>query len=165
MDQVQSLFSSFSLLLLHSHLFPSSLSFSSLKAFHCKKMSGNQPTKVEMEKGLSSSLRWRRDLLLMPLLTIAFGLQFYDKAILGSALLFGIATDLNLSQKNGTDLSRYSTATACFYYGYLVGSLPASYLSQRLHLSRYLGSAVILWGIIVILTPVISDYRGLYAQR
>lgn len=48
----------------------------------------------------------------MPILTIAFGLQFYDKAILGSALLFGIAEDLDISPTANT---RYATATAMFY--------------------------------------------------
>lgn len=30
----------------------------------------------------------------MPLLVISFGLQYYDKAILGSASIFGIIKDL-----------------------------------------------------------------------
>lgn len=32
----------------------------------------------------------------MPLLVISFGLQYYDKAILGSASIFGIIKDLGL---------------------------------------------------------------------
>ena len=34
------------------------------------------------------------DLLLMPILTITLGLQYYDKAVLGNASLFGINQDL-----------------------------------------------------------------------
>lgn len=56
----------------------------------------------------SRRLLLQTDILLMPLLTIAFGLQYYDKAILGSATLWGILTDLNVSGPN------YKLASAAF---------------------------------------------------
>lgn len=33
-------------------------------------------------------LVWKIDLILIPILTITYGLQFYDKAVLGSASVF-----------------------------------------------------------------------------
>ncbi len=50
----------------------------------------------------------------MPILTITLGLQFYDKAVLGSASVFGIIADLGLSEviNGATVTTRYSTATA-----------------------------------------------------
>lgn len=39
-------------------------------------------------------LIWKLDFLLMPLLTVTLGLQYYDKAALGSAVAFGILKDL-----------------------------------------------------------------------
>jgi Major Facilitator Superfamily len=121
---------------------------------------------VESSPSVSRWISFRTDILLMPLLTIAFGMQYYDKAILGSATLFGILTDLNLIDPDGKTY-RYSQASACFYYGYLAGAIPMSILAQRwkgqLHI--FLGVMVILWGIIVMLTCIVTDYRGLYAQR
>lgn len=64
--------------------------------------------------------------LLLPCLCITYGIQFYDKAVLGSASVFGIIEDLNLSTTNAqgqVSTLRYSTATAAFYYGYLVAVL------------------------------------------
>ncbi|EPQ32427.1 uncharacterized protein PFL1_00623 [Pseudozyma flocculosa PF-1] len=111
----------------------------------------------------------RIDLLLMPIMTIAYGLQFYDKAILSSASIFGILADLDLSVTHGTppttSLQRYSTATSAFYWGYLVAALPMALLVQRYRANWFLGLAVVLWGIIVILTPAITSWRGLVAQR
>lgn len=56
------------------------------------------------------------DLLLLPLLTFCYGLQFYDKAVLGAASIFGILDDLSLAQVSpvtgARDLSRYSNANA-----------------------------------------------------
>ena len=115
-------------------------------------------------------LLWKIDLLLMPLMTIAYGLQFYDKAILASASIFGILKDLDLAvvhpgRPPKTSLERYSTATSAFYWGYLVAALPMALLVQRFRPNVFLGCAIVLWGIIVILTPAIGSWRGLIAQR
>ncbi|KAJ9107150.1 hypothetical protein QFC19_002810 [Naganishia cerealis] len=103
----------------------------------------------------------RIDFLILPILTIAYGLQYYDKAVLGSATLFGILTDLDLTA------ARYSQANAFFYYSYAVAAFPMAILCQRFnrHLNVFLGTMVILWGVIVMLTPAVKDWRGLYAQR
>ncbi|KAH8708456.1 hypothetical protein GQ44DRAFT_777144 [Phaeosphaeriaceae sp. PMI808] len=37
------------------------------------------------------------DLFLIPAMTIGYGLVYYDKALLGSAALFGMTTDLSLT--------------------------------------------------------------------
>ncbi|SNX87101.1 related to DAL5 - Allantoate and ureidosuccinate permease [Melanopsichium pennsylvanicum] len=115
-------------------------------------------------------LLWKIDLLLMPLMTIAYGLQFYDKAILASASIFGILKDLDLAvvhpgKPPKTSLERYSTATSAFYWGYLVAALPMALLVQRFRPNIFLGCAIVLWGIIVILTPSIGSWKGLIAQR
>jgi fucose permease len=75
--------------------------------------------------------------------------------------LFGILTDLHLTT------ARYSQATAFFYYAYAVSAFPMAILCQRFgkHLNIFLGVMVILWGVIVMLTPLCKDWRGLYAQR
>ncbi|KAJ9111253.1 hypothetical protein QFC22_006553 [Naganishia vaughanmartiniae] len=103
----------------------------------------------------------RIDFLILPILTIAYGLQYYDKAVLGSATLFGILRDLDLTT------ARYSQANAFFYYAYAVAAFPMAILCQRFgkHLNIFLGTMVVLWGVIVMLTPVVKDWRGLYAQR
>ncbi|KAL9931456.1 hypothetical protein V8E36_009621 [Tilletia maclaganii] len=108
------------------------------------------------------------DVLLMSITTIAFGLQYYDKAILGSASLFGIIPDLGLSTPlpgGKTSLVRYSTANSAFYWGYLCAAFPLSLLVQRARLNWFLGGAIVLWGFIAILTPVVANYKGLVAQR
>lgn len=121
---------------------------------------------IDQPPSVSRWISFRTDIFLMPLLTIAFGMQYYDKAILGSATLFGILTDLNLIDPNGKT-ERYSQASACFYYGYLAGAIPMSILAQRWkgQLHFFLGFMVILWGVIVMLTCIVTDWRGLYAQR
>lgn len=73
--------------------------------------------------------------------------------------LFGIIKDLDLAGK------RYSTASSIFYLGYLAGAIPAAFLSQRWRLNWFLGGAIVVWGAIVMLTPAVTNWQGLYAQR
>lgn len=109
------------------------------------------------------------DLLLLPLLTFAFGLQFYDKAVLGSASIFGILDALHLQTINpvtgAKDLSRYSLATACFYYGYIAAVIPMALMAQRFKIAYFLGTCIFIWGVIVLLTPAITTWQGLCVQR
>ncbi|KAK0550907.1 hypothetical protein OC846_003477 [Tilletia horrida] len=108
------------------------------------------------------------DIILMTLTTIAFGLQYYDKALLSSASLFGILRDLDLSKPlpNGKlSLTRFSSASSAFYWGYLSASIPLSLIVQRMRLNLFLGGAITLWGLVAILTPTVTNYRGLIAQR
>ncbi|KAI3483181.1 hypothetical protein L1887_53961 [Cichorium endivia] len=67
-------------------------------------------------------LLWKIDLLLMPLMTIAYGLQFYDKAILASASIFGILKDLELSVVHpGTPPQDVAPALLHRHLGVLLG--------------------------------------------
>ncbi|KAE9988357.1 hypothetical protein Vi05172_g6694 [Venturia inaequalis] len=111
------------------------------------------------------------DMFLIPAMIIGYGLVYYDKAILGSAVLFGMTKDLKLSVTDATrtppttDTSRLSWATSLFYFGMLAGLFPMTFSLQRFNLGRVLGGVVIVWGAICMLTATVTSWRGLYAQR
>ncbi|KAL5114347.1 hypothetical protein ACEQ8H_007784 [Pleosporales sp. CAS-2024a] len=112
------------------------------------------------------------DWFLIPAMIIGYGLVYYDKAILGSAVLFGMTTDLHLSVVTNphtnpptVSTTRVSWATSLFYFGMLAGLYPMTFALQRFHLARILGGVVILWGFICMLTAAVTSYRGLYVQR
>ncbi|KAJ4322633.1 hypothetical protein N0V94_002286 [Neodidymelliopsis sp. IMI 364377] len=106
------------------------------------------------------SLRRKIDLRLMPVLCLTYGLQYYDKAMLSQAALFGLRDDLGLRKGN-----RYSMSAAIFYLGFIVGAYPAMYLAQRFPIERVASAIVTVWGVCLILTVVCRDYKELYAQR
>ncbi|KAI8964248.1 MFS general substrate transporter [Daldinia sp. FL1419] len=110
------------------------------------------------------------DWFLIPAMTIGYGLVYYDKAILGSAALFGMTADLKLSVPDprnppAIDTSRLSWATSIFYFGMLGGLYPMSYALQRFETGRVLGGVVVLWSLICMLTAAVTSHQGLYAQR
>lgn len=99
-----------------------------------------------------------------------YALATHNQAILGSAVLFGMTGDLQLSvsdpQHPGiTDTSRLSWATSLFYFGMLAGLYPLSFAQQRLGVGRVLGAVVCVWAVTCAATAGATSYRGLYAQR
>ncbi|KAH7011033.1 allantoate permease [Ilyonectria destructans] len=108
------------------------------------------------EKKLRRKIDWR----LMPVLCTTYGLQYYDKAMLSQAALFGFRQDLDLTVGN-----RYSWTASIFYLGYIVGAYPAMILAQKFPVERVASVIVTLWGICLILTTVCTNYQGVYAQR
>ncbi|CAE6472124.1 unnamed protein product [Rhizoctonia solani] len=142
------------------------------------------PEEIDLEA--EKRLLWKIDLLLMPLLTMSYGLQYYDKAIFSSASVFGLLQDMvsmilckrspsNLARQKDlvvtsgnppvSSTTRFSTATAAFYWGFLAASYPMSFLLQKFPVGKTLSLMVILWGIIVMLTIVVTSYPGIVVQR
>ncbi|KAK2012544.1 major facilitator superfamily transporter [Colletotrichum eremochloae] len=109
------------------------------------------------------------DRFLIPAMVFGYGLVYYDKAILGSAVLFGMTADLHLSVpvpgSGAVDTSRLSWATSLFYFGMLAGLYPMTYALQRFPPGRTLGAVVLAWAIACACTAAVADHRGLYAQR
>ncbi|KAL3471336.1 major facilitator superfamily domain-containing protein [Aspergillus californicus] len=111
------------------------------------------------------------DMFLMPAMVIGYGLVYYDKAILGSAALFGMTADLQLSVTDTsvtppqTDTSRLSWATSIFYFGQLAGSYPMTYILQYFQTKYVLGPMVMLWAIICAATAGVTTWQGLFVQR
>lgn len=66
-------------------------------------------------RAVERRLLWKVDLILMPILTITLGLQYYDKAALGSAAAFGILKDL--VSRAGCSEAVDTTSLACSAIG------------------------------------------------
>ncbi|KAI4111684.1 MAG: hypothetical protein LQ345_006729 [Seirophora villosa] len=111
------------------------------------------------------------DLFLIPVMWMGYGLVYYDKAILGSAVLFGMTEDLSLrvvdrtTTPPTTSTDRLSWATSMFYFGMLAGLYPLTFLLQRFVMGNVLGGVVILWGLVAMLTAAVTSWQGLFAQR
>ncbi|KAF2874042.1 major facilitator superfamily domain-containing protein [Massariosphaeria phaeospora] len=122
---------------------------------------------ADVEKRVLRKIDW----FLMPAMVVGYGLVYYDKAILGSAVLFGMTKDLALSVVDTattpptTNTSRLSWATSMFYFGMLAGLYPMTFALQRFNLGRMLGGVVVCWALVCMLTAAVSTWRGLYAQR
>ncbi|KAJ1325902.1 MFS transporter ACS family allantoate permease [Microdochium nivale] len=128
-------------------------------------------TQHEIDPVVAARAVRKTDWFLIPAMTFGYGLVYYDKAILGSAALFGMTGDLALSVSvpgsptGAVDTSRLSWATSLFYFGMLAGLYPMSYALQRLDLGRVLGVVVCVWAVVCGATAGVTTYQGLYVQR
>ncbi|KAG4288460.1 hypothetical protein FPRO06_06112 [Fusarium proliferatum] len=97
----------------------------------------------------------------------------YDKGVMSAATQFGFSTDLKLTEiigheKNGTpitDNKKYANASMMFYIGYLIGTYPMMYLTQRFSISRVVASATLLWGAVLMSTAACYNYPGIMVNR
>ncbi|KAI5458589.1 major facilitator superfamily domain-containing protein [Mariannaea sp. PMI_226] len=127
--------------------------------------------KHDVDQAAEARVVRKIDLFLIPAMMVGYGLVYYDKAILGSAVLFGMTTDLQLTVVDSSttpptvDTRRLSWATSLFYFGMLAGLYPMTFALQRFNLGRVLGGVVILWSAVCMLTATVTTHQGLYAQR
>ncbi|EUC35705.1 hypothetical protein COCCADRAFT_3117 [Bipolaris zeicola 26-R-13] len=109
----------------------------------------------EEERKLLRKIDW----MIMPLMWCCYCLQYLDKTLVNYAAVMGLYEDANIT----TD--QFSNLALFFYVSYLVVEFPHGYAMQRLPTAKYLGSAVILWGLITALTCVCKNYGALIATR
>ncbi|OAA69495.1 allantoate transport protein [Cordyceps fumosorosea ARSEF 2679] len=131
---------------------------------------GERPLLTSIDPALAARVVRKIDLYLVPFMLLGYGLVYYDKAILGSAVLFGMTADLHLTTVSPTnpgavDTRRLSWATSLFYFGMLALVYPLSFALQRFPAGRVLGAVVLLWSLVCALTAAVTSHRGLYAQR
>lgn len=105
-------------------------------------------------------VRRKIDRRLLPILVICYGLQYYDKAMISQAALFGLRTDLELTVSN-----RFSMASSIFYLGFIVGAYPAIVMAQRYPIEKVAAGIILAWGVCLICTPACHNWQGLFAQR
>ncbi|GAN06036.1 allantoate permease protein [Mucor ambiguus] len=96
---------------------------------------------------------------LLPLIFLIIFIQFCDKSALTVAAVLGIIEDTGMSG------SQYSWLGSIFYLGYLICQVPNNYLIQRLPIGRYLGSVLVIWGIVMGATGACNKFSQLLATR
>ncbi|KAH8819381.1 major facilitator superfamily domain-containing protein [Xylogone sp. PMI_703] len=113
------------------------------------------------------------DFWILPVLMVSYGLQYWDKALLGQAVLFNLAKDLDLEQVIGhtntgspiTDNTRYSNCSFIFYIGYLVATYPIAILTQRYPTAKVCAVCIFLWSIVMMSTAACRTYAELMVNR
>ncbi|KAF5500222.1 putative transporter [Colletotrichum siamense] len=99
------------------------------------------------------------DCTILPMMCVVFFLQYLDKQSLSYASVFGLITDLNMTS------TQYSWCSSIFYVGQLVSEYPFIYLMSRLHLTKFVGVTVVIWGIVCMCLAAPHNYSGFAAVR
>ncbi|RMZ11860.1 hypothetical protein D0864_00865 [Hortaea werneckii] len=99
------------------------------------------------------------DLAVLPMICGVFFLQYLDKQSLSYAGAFELITDLGLTN------SQYSWCSSIFYVGQLISEFPIIYLLSRLHLTKFVGVTIILWGGLCMCLAAPQSFAGFAAVR
>lgn len=131
---------------------------------------------TEEEDALAKRILRKIDWRLIPLMFITYNLNFMDKTILSSASVFGLREDnvkspilphssLMLTLQQHLKGQQYSWVSSVFYFGYFFWEYPTTLLIARLPVAKYLAANTFMWGVVVALTAVCSNYGGLITVR
>ncbi|KAL6299108.1 MFS general substrate transporter [Sparassis latifolia] len=118
------------------------------------KLVGKERT-AEFSEEYNRKLRRKLDLLIIPLCAAVYFTQFLDKTSLNYASIMGLPITGQ----------RYNLVSLAFYLGFFVWEFPTVYISQKLPVAKYLGANVVIWGIILMLHSVASNFGGFFALR
>ncbi|GJE97737.1 MFS general substrate transporter [Phanerochaete sordida] len=100
-------------------------------------------------------VRWKLDLVIVPLCQAVYCSQFLDKNVLNYASIMGLPVTGQ----------HYNLIALAFYLGFLIWVFPTMYISQRLRLGKYLGINIVLWGMIMMLHAVPKAFGPFFILR
>ncbi|KAE8416404.1 major facilitator superfamily domain-containing protein [Aspergillus pseudocaelatus] len=129
-------------------------------------LSTGECTVFQMSPEAERRLLWKLDILqisMIPTMGICYMLQYMDKLALSQATLLNLRQNLVTCQ--GLVGNEYTWCSVVFYFGYLAGSVPTSYLMVRLPLGKYVSTSVFLWGGILMCHAACQNYGGLVTAR
>ncbi|KAK4150000.1 hypothetical protein C8A00DRAFT_18388 [Chaetomidium leptoderma] len=114
---------------------------------------------IEVTEKESTRLRWKLDLIILPMFLITQALQFMDKTSLNYANLFGYQEALGLK---GT---QFNYLSAMVYAGYFIGQYPCGWLIGRYPAQKVLAISIFAWGFTVIIMTQARSYSSALAVR
>lgn len=114
---------------------------------------------VEADEAAKKRVLRKIDFYLIPLIGMLYAFQFMDKTTTSYAAVMGFKKAFNMK---GT---MYSWCGSAFYLGYLLFEFPANTILQKFPLSKAISTFIILWGVILCLHAVPTNYPGIITLR
>ena len=137
-----------------------------------------KPTSTLLKRLQNSRIRWKIDLVVLPIFLITQALQFIDKTALNYANLFGYQTTLGLkgdqfNYLSASKLQLIDTQGAgskhhcppVIYAGYFFGQYPSGWLIGRFPAQRVLALSCFSWGVMVLILTQCRTYSSALAVR
>ena len=112
-----------------------------------------------IDEETSQKLLRKIDCHILPMMCLAYGLNYLDKTTISYASIMGLEEELKLTKTN------YQWLGSIFYFGYLGFEYPTSRLLQRLPLAKYTGTNVVLWGAVLSCTAACTNFGGIASVR
>ena len=109
---------------------------------------------------LGKKATWKMDIVIMPIITIMYIMNYLDRQNIASARLADIEEDLGLSE---TD---YKTSVSILFVGYILMQVPSNMIAGKIkYPGVYICSAMAVWGVISALMATVHNFVGLLMCR
>lgn len=139
--------------------------FNQLDEYRATEVDAIQETTADLAK-LDKRILWKIDLHILPLITIAYLMNYLDRTNLSNAKTLNndIEGATMVEQLNLTN-NRYNIIVCLFYVPYVLFEFPSNILMKRFTPSVHLSRIIILWAVITICSAAVSNYAGMIAIR
>ena len=114
---------------------------------------------ITLTKEEDRAVKRKLDMIVMPLFSFLYMIQFMDKTCISFAAVMGIQKDYHMVK------DMYSWTTSCFYLGYLCASPLAAVLLQKLPSMRTSAACIVIWGVIQCLHVTSKSYATFILLR
>lgn len=104
-------------------------------------------------------VKLKLDLILLPILGLAFFALQMDRGNISNALTSTITTDL------GIDTNQINVGTAVLSAGIVVLEIPSNILLQKVGPQRWLTGQILAWGLVALFQNFITNYAGYLVTR
>ncbi|XXG93817.1 hypothetical protein Hte_000066 [Hypoxylon texense] len=121
----------------------------------------------QVERRLDRAIRWKRDLVVVPVMGCLYMLLFLDRTNIANARSLGIGQPDGLEMALDMPANGYNTALWVFYVPFVLAEVPANLLlgSNRIRPGTFLGGQMFLLGILGMCQGLTRSYGGLLAVR
>ncbi|KAF5319372.1 hypothetical protein D9619_008618 [Psilocybe cf. subviscida] len=103
-------------------------------------------------------LLWKLDLIMLPMFTLIYALNFIDRTAIGNAKIAGLEKDLKMKGFN------FNIALTIFYVCYFISDLPANLLMKKFG-SIWIAITVVAFGAVSLGSAFIHNYTQLIITR
>ncbi|SDA02897.1 BZ3500_MvSof-1268-A1-R1_Chr11-1g03207 [Microbotryum saponariae] len=114
---------------------------------------------VPFSKAAEQRLLRKIDWKVVPFLSLLYLMSFLDRVNIGQARLNGLEKDLHLKG------NQFSIALLVFFTSYVFFETPAVIFVRRLRPSRFLPAAMMIWGVVMTLMGLVTNFTGLTMAR
>ncbi|KAI5477352.1 hypothetical protein MNV49_006494 [Pseudohyphozyma bogoriensis] len=115
---------------------------------------------TEEEKKVEARVVRKIDMVVMPLVTLLFLLNFIDRAAVGNANIAGLSKDLHLS----TARYDYNVALMVFYIFYTISEIPSNLIMKKVG-SKWISILTIGFGIVTISSAFMKNFAQFVVIR
>ncbi|KAJ7358492.1 major facilitator superfamily domain-containing protein [Mycena albidolilacea] len=105
------------------------------------------------------TIRWRIDLIVLPMFLITQTLQFLDKTALNYANLFGFQTALKLKG------NQFNWLSGMVYFGYAFSQYPIQILIGKFPAQKVLAVTIFMWGLCVLTMSQCTNFKTAMINR